>query len=224
MFGFVCEFIKNPRSSTGYSVKMLIDKPEAEFRILDVSENVFDMQFDQQYKFPLIGEYCFDIICDKNGVVTDLYSAYKGHCNAVYSFGSPKTVASVLKIGEGYIEFTDLAEQFAEGRLVYYDDYKKLNAKEIQKGTRISLSKDLTVYCLDWTRNETTFSRIDIDFLKRILGDNVYWMTIFNLKSNNEEFDCITVTRNYKKDENSFLGDLAKLHLTREQLTKPQTQ
>ena len=223
MYGFVWEFSKDSRSSTGYSVKMLIDKPEAEFRILDVKEEVFNLQFDPVYQFPLIGESLFYINQDKNGVVTGFFDAMKSHCNAVYTFGSPKTIASVVKIGEGYIEFTDLAEQFAEGRLVYYHDYKKLNAREIQRGTRISLSRDVRVYCLDWTKNETTFSRIDLDYLKRVLGDNVYWMTLYNFSSDNEDFNCLTVTRNYKKDENSFLGDLAKLHLSKEQLTSPRT-
>jgi len=200
---------------------MLLDKPEAEFRNMDVSENVFSMQFDPKYSFPLIGEYLFFMTLDKNGVVTELFDAMRSHCNAVYTFGSPKTIASVLKFGEDHIEFTDFAEQFAENRLVYYHDYKRLNAGEIRKGTRISLSKNVTVYCLDWTKNETTFSRVDMDFLKRVLSDNVYWMTLYNFDKDNVEFNCVTITRNYKKNENTFLGDLAKRHLSREQLTKP---
>jgi len=222
MFGFVHEFIKDPAAATGYRLRMLIDRPEAEFRTFDVTESVFNLQFDPKFKFPLIGEYLFDIIRDANGVVTELFNTYDGHCHAVYSFGSPKTVASVVKIGDGCIEFTDLAAQFAEGRLVYYRDYKKLGAKEIKKGTRLALSKDLTLYCLDWTKDETTFSRVDMAFLKRVLGVNTYWMTIYSLYGDSEVFDCITFTLNYWKDPNSFLGDLAKLHMTREQLTKPQ--
>lgn len=224
MFGFVWDFVKDTRSSTGYRIKVLMDNPEAELRIFDVSEKVFNMQFDPYYTFPLIGEYCFYIILDKNGIVIELFDAMKGHCSGVYSFGSPKTIASVLRFGEDYIEFTDFAEQFAEGRLVYYHDYKMLKAEEIKMGTKIFLSKNVTTYCLDWTKDETTFSRISMDFLKSVLSDNIYWMTIYNLYGDKKEFDCITVTRNYKKDENSFLGDLAKLHLTREQLTKPQTK
>lgn len=227
MFGFVWDFIKDPRSSTGYRVKMLVDNPEiteADFHIFEASKDVFNMQFDPLYKFPLIGEYCFHIVFDKKGVVTELLNSRKDLCNAVYCFGSPKTIASVLKIGKDYIEFTDFAEQFAEGRLVYYNDYKLLKAEEIKRGTRISLSKKVTIYCLDWTKNETTFSRVDMDFLKRVLGKNAYWMSIYNLYGDNRDFDMITITLNYKKDENSFLGDLAKLNLTREQLTKPQNQ
>ena len=225
MFGFIWDLTKDTSSSTGYRVKMLVDNPEiteADFHIFEASEDVYNMQFDPLYKFPLIGEYCFHIVFDKNGVVTELLNSRKGLCNAVYSFGSPRTIDSVLNIGDGYIEFTDFAKQFAEGQLVYYNDYKLLKAKEIKKGSRISLSQKVTVYCLDWTRYETTFSRVDMDFVKSVLGKNAYWMSIYNLYGDNEDFDLINITLNYKKDENEHLGDLAKLGLSREQLTKPQ--
>jgi hypothetical protein len=225
MFGFIWDLAKDTGSSTGYRVKMLIDNPEiteADFHIFEASEDVYNMQFDPLYKFPLIGEYCFHMVFDKNGVVTELLNSRKGLCNAVYSFGSPRTIASVLNIGDGYIEFTDLAKQFAEGQLVYYNDYKLLKAKEINKGSRISLSRKVTAYCLDWTKDETTFSRVGMDFVKSVLGKNAYWMSICNLYGDNEDFDLINITLNYKKDENEHLGDLAKLGLSREQLTKPQ--
>jgi hypothetical protein len=222
MYGFIWDFMKDAGSFTGYRVKMLIDGPQANIRVFDVTEQVFNMQNDPVYKFPLIGEYLFYITQDKNGVVTELFDAMKGHCNAVYTFGSPRRIASVLKFEKAYIEFTDLAQQFAEGRLVYYHNYRKLNAKELKKGTKLPLSKKVSVYCLDWTKKETTFSRVDLDFVKSILNDNVYWITLYNFSSENEIVDCITVTRNFKKDENEKIGDLAKLHLSREQLTSPQ--
>jgi hypothetical protein len=224
MFGFIWDFIKDPTSFTGYRIKMLVDNPEiaeGDFHLFEASEDVYNMQFDPLYKFPLIGEYCFHIVFDEKGVVTKLLNSRKNLCNAVYCFGSPKTIASVVEVGDSYIEFTDFAKQFADGQLVYYNDYKLLKAKEIRRGTRISLSKKVTVYCLDWTKNETTFSRVDMDFMKSVLSKNAYWMSIYNLYGDNDDFDLITITLNYKKDENEHLGDLAKLHLTREQLTKP---
>jgi hypothetical protein len=223
MFGFVHDFIKDAASSTGYRIKMLIDNSEGDLKYFDVSQQVFDMQFDPVYKFPIIGEHLFHIIFDEKGIVTGLSNARKEHCKAVYSFGSPRTVGSVLKIGNDYIEFTDFADQFAEGRLVYYNDYKMCNAAEIKRGTKISLSNNLRVYCLDWTKDESTFSRVDLDFVKRILSENVYWMVLLSLYSDSGDFDVMTITRNYKKDENERKGDLAKLHLSREQLTKPST-
>lgn len=227
MFGYVWDFMEDTGSSTGYRIKMLVDNPEiteADFHVFEATETVYNMQFDPLYKFPVIGEYCFHIVFDDKGVVTELLNSRKGLCNAVYCFGSPKTIASVLNIGEDYIDFTDFAKQFTEGQLVYYNDYKLLNAEEIKRGSRISLSKKVTIYCLDWTRDESTFSRIDMDFLKRVLSKNAYWMSIYNLYGDNKDFDMITITLNYKKDENEHLGDLAKLGLSREQLTKPQNQ
>ena len=99
MFGFIWDLTKDTSSSTGYRVKMLVDNPEiteADFHIFEASEDVYNMQFDPLYKFPLIGEYCFHIVFDKNGVVTELLNSRKGLCNAVYSFGSPRTIASEL--------------------------------------------------------------------------------------------------------------------------------
>ena len=227
MFGFINEFTKDTQSSTGYRVRMLVDNPEiieGDFHLFDVTEGVYNMQFDPMYKFPIIGEYCFIPVFDRNGVVTELLNSRKGLCNAVYSFGSPRTIASVLEIGDGYIEFTDFARQFADGQLVYYNDYKLLKAGEIEQGSRISLSRKVTAYCLDWTKDESTFSRVGMDFVKSVLGKNAHWMCIFNLYGNNEDFDLITITLNYNKDPNEHLGDLAKLGLSREQLTKPQSR
>ena len=119
MFGFVQEFIKNENSRTGYQVKILVFGSSGELRVFDAAEEVFQMQFDPHFSFPLIGEYCFFLETDETGVLTALKSAVKsGIAKAAYSFGSPRTVASVMSIGAGYIEFSGLEEQLREGRLV----------------------------------------------------------------------------------------------------------
>jgi hypothetical protein len=224
MFGFVKEFLQDDNSPTGFCLKMIIDREGDDIHTFPVTEKVFNMQFDPHFDFPLIGEYCFNIQMDKNRVITKLEPAVKGSAKAAYSFGSPKTVGSVITIGDGYIEFTDFEEQYKEGRLVYYKDYKLLNAREVKKGMRISLSKDVTIYCLDWTKDETTLSPVDMEFLKNVVSDNVYWMDIQNLYGDNDEYDCILIFRNYEKDENALDGDLSKKNYTREQLTKPRAE
>lgn len=129
MFGFVQKFIQNIESKTGYQVELLLFGCEGEYRTFDATEEVFNLQYDPHFSFPLIGEYCFFLGLDEDGVLVKLISAVKsGIARAAYSFGSPKTVASVLDIHDGYIEFTELEDQLEEGRLVYYDNYRFLGA------------------------------------------------------------------------------------------------
>lgn len=223
MFGFVQEFIQNPDSKTGYQVRILLFGQEGEYRTFDAVKEVFDLQFDPHFSFPLIGEYCFFLEVDDDGVLVKLTSAVKsGIAKAAYSFGSPKTVASVLNIHDDSIEFTELEAQLEEGRLVYYDSYRFLDAPPAVKGSRIPLSKDLCIYCLDWTKNETSVSLVSMDFLRQVLDDNVYWMDIQSLSGGDPaEYDNIMIFRNYKKDPDTFDGDLAKKSYSKDELTKP---
>lgn len=223
MFGFVQDFIQNPDSRTGYQVKILLFGQEGEYRTFDAVKEVFDLQFDPHFSFPLIGEYCFFLKLDSEGILVELTSAVKsGIAKAAYSFGSPKTVASVLNIHDDSIEFTELEAQLEEGRLVYYDSYRFLDAPPAAKGTRIPLSKDLCIYCLDWTKNETCVSLVSMDFLRQVLDDNVYWMDIQSLSGGDPaEYDNIMIFRNYEKDPDTFEGDLAKKSYSKEELTKP---
>lgn len=226
MFGFVQEFIQNPDSKTGYQVKVLLFGQEGEYRTFDATEEVFQIQYDPHFSFPLIGEYCFFLEVDPDGVLTKLTSAVKsGIAKAAYSFGSPKTVASVLDIYDDRIEFTALEEQLEEGRLAYYDDYRFLDAPPATKGSSIPLSKDLCIYCLDWTKNDTCVSLVTMDFLRQVLNDNVYWMDIQSLHGGDPvEYDNIMIFRNYEKDPNTFDGDLAQKSYSKEDLTKPHDQ
>ncbi len=212
MFGFVQQFINAPDSRTGYQVKMLLFGKEGEYRTFDASEEVYQMQFDPHFSFPLIGEYCFALTLDQDGVLTKLTSAVKGGiAKAAYSFGSPKTIASVLNIHNDCIEFTDLESQLESGHLVYYDSYRLLDAPPAVRGSRIRLSPEVCVYCLDWTKNETCVSLISMELLREILGDNVYWMDIQSLHGGDPiEFDNIMIFRNFEKDPDTRDGDLTR--------------
>ena len=211
-FRFIQEFLEDPDSSTGYSITTLI---KGKLEKHEISKNVYDLQFDPQYVFPLITETPRVPVYDENGVMIELNKAKIGETiYAGYGFGVPKTIGHVIRAEDDrlIIKAKEFNEEMKNGLTVYYGSYRRGEAPLVgEEDLVLPLSKDVLIQCLDWTKNEEWHSVKDIEFMKDVLNNkkNCYWISIYDMYGEDLIYDCVNLFRHPKKDPNSKGGDLS---------------
>mgnify|MGYP000431022636 CR=1 FL=1 len=211
---WVQEFLKDDTSPTGYSLLMLDD---GKIIKLPITENVYNMQFDPKYDFPIITEYPWVVTRDENGVITHMVKGVAGeNLYASYNFGVPKTIGYVVRF-EGHdmiFNAANMKESLESNRIVYYDSYFKGAAVPVgDEDLVIHFRPNANIYCLNWAEHEDRHYVKDWNFVYELINNcgNCYWLSVYDYDDDGY-FDTICMFRHPYKDPNTVGGDMSGDH------------
>jgi hypothetical protein len=213
-FGVIQDFLRDESTSTGYAITFLTDGVLKKFV---ASKELYELQFDPQYVFPLITETPHRPVFNEQGIAIGVEKGVAGeNINGAYGFGTPKTIGHVMYVDGNKLIFKgrEFIEEMENGHTVYYTTYYRGSAKPIAKDADLplELSDDVCIYCLNWAEGERKHRSKDVAFMQDIINNkkNCYWISIYDLYGNDNKIDCICMFRHHPKDPNSKGGDLSK--------------
>lgn len=211
-FGVIQDFLEDGASSTGYAITFLMN---GELVRYEASEELYELQYDPQYIFPLITETPHRPVFDENGIAAGVEKGVAGdNINAAYAFGTPKSIGHVMYVEGNRLVFKgkEFTEEMEGGHTVYYTTYYRGKATPVgREELPLELSDDVCIYCMNFKEGERRHSLKDVKFMEDILSSrgNCYWISIYDLYGEDGKIDCVCMFRHPEKDPNSKGGDLS---------------